>query len=765
MTDRFANIIVDISHEKVDRPFQYRIPEALKGKLSVGMAVRIPFGQGNKRIKGYVMELTDIAEYDEAKLKEVDSIIEDGVSAQADALRLAWWIKEHYGSTMIAALKTVLPVKRTLKPVVKKIICRKVDAAEALAQSAEFEARRQKAKARLMRALSEQPVIPQTLVTGKLNVSAQTIQALVRDGLITLREQSRVRSSLPEGLEDGRQNGNQKGAPKESLWGGKKELSPHQMELVTRIMQDFDAGERRTYLLHGVTGSGKTEVYMELIERIVRQGRQAIVLIPEIALTYQTLIRFYRRFGDRVSVMNSRLSAGERSDQLERARNGDIDIVIGPRSALFTPFAHLGLVIIDEEHEASYKSENMPKYHAREVAEALCRMKGASLLLGSATPSLTSYYRAKKGEIKLLELKERIAGGQLPKVYVEDLREELKHGNRSIFSRRLQAMLADRLEKGEQSILFLNRRGYAGFVSCRACGYVVKCPHCDVSLSEHTGAGGQNDRLVCHYCGYETQRVHLCPSCGSKYILGFRAGTQQIEELLHREFPTARVLRMDADTTRNKDGYERILSQFANEEADILVGTQMIVKGHDFAKVTLVGVLAADMSLYSGDYRAAERTFQLLTQAAGRAGRSVLPGEVVIQTYQPEHYTVVHAANQDYEAFYEEEIAYRDLMLYPPVAHMMAVLILSEDALTGAEHASVLADTVRREFAQRNPQIIGPSAASVGRINDIYRNVLYIKHREYQTLVDIKDALELLIRRMQWGKDSVQFDFNPMNGY
>ena len=765
MTDRFANIIVDISHEKVDRPFQYRIPEALKGKLSVGMAVRIPFGQGNKRIKGYVMELTDIAEYDEAKLKEVDSIIEDGVSAQADALRLAWWIKEHYGSTMIAALKTVLPVKRTLKPVVKKIICRKVDAAEALAQSAEFEARHQKAKARLMRALSEQPVIPQTLVTGKLNVSAQTIQALVRDGLITLREQSTVRSSLPEGLEDGRQNGDQKGTPKESLWGGKKELSPRQMELVKRIMRDFDAGERQTYLLHGVTGSGKTEVYMELIDRMIRQGRQAIVLIPEIALTYQTLIRFYRRFGDRVSVMNSRLSAGERSDQMERTRNGDIDIVIGPRSALFTPFAHLGLVIIDEEHEASYKSENMPKYHAREVAEALCRMKGASLLLGSATPSLTSYYRAKKGEIKLLELKERIAGGQLPKVYVEDLREELKHGNRSIFSRRLQAMLADRLEKGEQSILFLNRRGYAGFVSCRACGYVMKCPHCDVSLSEHTGAGGQNDRLVCHYCGYETQRVHLCPSCGSKYILGFRAGTQQIEELLHREFPTARVLRMDADTTRNKDGYERILSQFANEEADILVGTQMIVKGHDFAKVTLVGILAADMSLYSGDYRAAERTFQLLTQAAGRAGRSVLPGEVVIQTSQPEHYTVVHAANQDYEAFYEEEIAYRDLMLYPPVAHMMAVLILSEDALTGAEHASVLADTVRREFAQRNPQIIGPSAASVGRINDIYRNVLYIKHREYQTLVDIKDALELLIRRMQWGKDSVQFDFNPMNGY
>lgn len=761
MTGRFANIIVDISHEKVDRPFQYRIPEALRGKLTVGTAVRIPFGMGNKRIKGYVMEITDVAAYDETKLKEVDSVIEDGVGAQADALRLAWWIKEHYGSTMIAALKTVLPVKRTLKPAVRKIICCKVDAESALAHGVEFEAKRQKAKARLMRALAGQPVIPQALVTGKLNVSVQTIQSLARDGLIAIREQDAVRSSLPEGLEDGRQEGASFGA---SQWG-KKELSPHQTEIVTQVMRDFDAGVRQTYLLHGVTGSGKTEVYMELIDRIIRQGRQAIVLIPEIALTYQTLIRFYRRFGDRVSVMNSRLSAGERSDQFARAKNGDIDIVIGPRSALFTPFERLGLVIIDEEHESSYKSENMPKYHAREVAEELCRMKDASLLLGSATPSLSSYYRAKKGEIKLFELKERLAGGQLPKVYVEDLREELRQGNRSIFSRRLQALLADRLEKGEQSILFLNRRGYAGFVSCRACGYVMKCPHCDVSLSEHAGRDGQDGRMVCHYCGYETQRVRLCPQCGSKYILGFRAGTQQIEELLHRDFPGARILRMDADTTRSKDSYERILSQFANEEADILVGTQMIVKGHDFARVTLVGVLAADMSLYSGDYRAAERTFQLLTQAAGRAGRSALAGEVVIQTYQPEHYTIVHASHQDYEAFYEEEMAYRDLMLYPPAAHMMAVLILSADELTGAEHAQLLADRVKRAFAEKAVLIIGPSAAAVGRINDIYRNVFYIKHREYQVLVEIKDALELYMNQAQWEKDSVQFDFNPMNSY
>lgn len=752
MTGRFANIIVDISHEKVDRPFQYRIPQALCGQLAVGMAVMIPFGRGNKLIRGYVMELTDKAEYDERKLKEIASIVKGGVSAQGDAIRLAGWIKENYGSTMIAALKTVLPVKQKSKLVVKKSIHSKVDAQTALDKSLAFEKKHQTAKARLMKALAAQPILPQTLVTGKLNITAQTLRALQQADLIEIQEENAFRNPLPHAVQSGWQR------------GGKKELSSNQRAIVTQIMAEFRRGIRQTYLLHGVTGSGKTEVYMELIEQVISEGRQTIMLIPEIALTYQTLVRFYQRFGERVSVMNSRLSAGERSDQFERAAKGEVDIIIGPRSALFTPFQRLGLVIIDEEHESSYKSESMPKYHAREVAGELCHIKGASLLLGSATPSLESYYRAQKGEIKLFELKERLAGGQLPQVYIEDLRDELRSGNRSIFSRRLHTLLEERLEKGEQSMLFLNRRGYAGFVSCRACGYVVKCPHCDVSLSEHT-VKNRASRLVCHYCGYETPPVTNCPQCGSKYILGFRAGTQQIEELLHKEFPTARILRMDADTTKSKDSYEQILSQFANEEADILVGTQMIVKGHDFAKVTLVGILAADMSLHAGDYRAGERTFQLLTQAAGRAGRSTLAGEVVIQTYQPEHYTIIHAANQDYKGFYEEEIAYRDLMMYPPAAHMMAVLILSEDELEGEEHAKELSDRAVSRFAENRPTIIGPSAAAVGKINDVYRNVFYIKHREYQVLVDIKDNLEQFIEQAQWSRCSIQFDFNPINTY
>jgi primosomal protein N' (replication factor Y) len=350
-------------------------------------------------------------------------------------------------------------------------------------------------------------------------------------------------------------------------------------------------------------------------------------------------------------------------------------------------------------------------------------------------------------------------------VYVEDLRAELKSGNRSIFSRRLRALMEDRLSKGEQTMLFINRRGYSSFVSCRSCGYVIKCPHCDVSLSEHTDMYRKTSKLVCHYCGYETKSVSICPQCGSKYILGFRAGTQQIEEKLNKEFPSARVLRMDADTTKAKDGYEQILSKFANEEADILVGTQMIVKGHDFGKVTLVGVLAADLSMYSGDYRAGERTFQLLTQAAGRAGRGSIPGEVVIQTYQPDNYTIIHAANQDYQGFYEEEMSYRDLMMYPPAAHMMAVLVLSNDEMTGEKHIKELADRARSKFGDKKPRIIGPAPASVGKINDVFRHMFYVKHRDYQVLVDIKDELEKLINNLNWNSDSVQFDFNPMSNY
>ncbi len=500
-----------------------------------------------------------------------------------------------------------------------------------------------------------------------------------------------------------------------------------------------------------------------MIDEVISRGRQAIVLIPEIALTYQTLMRFYRHFGERVSVMNSTLSPGEKYDQAKRAAEGDIDIIIGPRSALFTPFPNVGLIIIDEEHETSYKSETMPKYHARETAIELAKLVpgGASVVLGSATPSLEAYYRAKNGEYKLFELNRRLTGGTLPEVEIADLREELRSGNRSIFSRSLQEKMQETLDTGHQAMLFINRRGLAGFVSCRSCGYVFKCPHCDVSMSEHRGG-----MLVCHYCGYTQPISRTCPECGSRYVSAFRAGTQQIEKEVNKIFPKARVLRMDADTTRTKGSYEKILSAFASEEADVLVGTQMIVKGHDFPNVTLVGILAADMSLNAGDYRVGERTFQLLTQAAGRAGRGTHPGNVVIQTYQPDNYAIISAAEQDYKAFYEEEISYRSLLRYPPAAHMLAIQIWAKDESFGKEKANQLRAYIDRMRIE-DTIIIGPAMAAISKINDVYRMVIYVKNADFDVLTKIKDALENILDEWEsrgiTRQIQVQFDFDPMN--
>ncbi len=753
MSDLYADIIVDISHEKVDRDFQYHIPQDLQELVEIGTCVQVPFGKGNKLIKGYVVGIGDICKFDRTKIKDIHAIVKDGVSVEDKQIALAAWIRKSYGGTMIQALKTVLPVKQTVKSIEHKKVLLSASREEAIAVLGEsLRDKRRAARTRLLEELLKEEELPYELITGKLMVSGAVVKGLEKAGIVRIEKVQGYRNPVKK--------------PDTAL--EKKNLSQQQEGVVAQIMQDYDNDLRKTYLLHGITGSGKTEVYIRLIEEVAARGQQAIVLIPEIALTYQTLMRFYKHFGDRVSVLNSTLSAGEKYDQCERAKHREIDVIIGPRSALFTPFPDLGLIVMDEEHEGSYKSESTPKYHARETAEAYARMQHASLVLGSATPSMEAYYRAKKQEYKLFQLTKRLTGGTLPTVYTVDLREELKQGNRTIFSRKLQELLEDRLQKGQQSMLFINRRGLAGFVSCRACGHVIKCPHCDVSLSEHRGG-----RLVCHYCGYETAKITICPECGSKYISGFRAGTQQIEEKLKELYPQMRILRMDADTTKTKDSYEKILAAFGNGEADVLVGTQMIVKGHDFPNVTLVGVLAADMSLSVGDYRAAERTFQLITQAAGRAGRGELAGEVVVQTYQPEHYAIVHAAAQDYEAFYEEEILYRDLMQYPPVAHMLAVQIYAVGEKEGAVLAERMAQWTREHASdmqkkqgwkpQEGIQVIGPAPGGIGKINDIYRFVFYVKHGEYETLIGVKDRLEQRLKELDLRQINIQFDFNPLN--
>ena len=744
---KYADVIIDISHEKVDRIFQYKIPEALRETVLVGTSVMVPFGRGNRLTAGYVVEITDQAEFDEEKMKEIYSLSKQKVSPSEDALKLAAFLKETYGSTMIAALKTVLPVKREVKAKEKKTIVRKMTREEIQSLLAESIRKHQTGKARLLAVLTEEQQLPYELVTGKLHIAPSTIKSLISQQVITVETESYYRN--PVRLEAGRRE--------------EKKLSNEQQAIVDTVIADRDAGICKTYLIHGITGSGKTEVYLSLIEETVKRGRQCIMLIPEIALTYQTLLRFYKRFGDRVSVLNSSLSEGERYDQCERARKGEIDVIIGPRSALFVPFEKLGMIVIDEEHEPSYKSETMPRYHARETAEYLASLKGASLVLGSATPSLEAYSRAKKGEYELFTLTRRLTGGRLADVSVVDLRKELKEGNRSIFSRKLQELIEDRLSRKEQIMLFLNRRGYAGFVSCRSCGLVMKCPHCDVSLSQHRGG-----KLVCHYCGYEMQEPKKCPSCGSPYILGFKAGTQQIEDQIRKRFPGAGVLRMDADTTRRKGSYEEILSSFAGEEADILLGTQMIVKGHDFPKVTLMGVLAADLSLNDSDYHCGERTFQLLTQAAGRAGRGVRKGEVVIQTYQPDHYSITLAATQDYEAFYEEEMGYRELMGYPPAEHLLAILFTSKEegqALAAAEETGRILRSYQEESGRSDGSVIGPSKAAVSKINDIYRFVIYCKEKDYQKLLIYKELTENYRKNLPGNGAFVQFDFDPVNTY
>lgn len=741
----YANIIIDITHEKLDKIFQYRVPKTLENVVQVGTEVIVPFGRSNRETKGYIVGFSETADYDEGKVKELLRCEPKAVGIEAKMVVLAAWMKEHYGGTMIQALKTVLPIKRQENIQQKRKVRLLLERECAEEKLEQFLHKNQKARARVLAGLLDEPEQDYEWITKKLNVTLSVLRALEEQGVLVIESEDVFRNPVKQ----------------RNIERKEVVYTEEQRAAIETFWMEYRNGMRGTYLVYGVTGSGKTEVYIEMIRRVLQEGKQAIVLIPEIALTYQTVLRFYGKFGNRVSILNSRLSVGERSDQMERVKRGEVDVMIGPRSALFTPFSNLGLIIMDEEHENTYKSEQVPRYHARETAIERARIEGASVVLGSATPSLEAFYRCQRGEYKLLELKQRATSQTLPEVEVVDMREELTAGNRSILSRKLREQMEDRLKKGQQMMLFLNRRGYAGFLSCRSCGSVVKCPHCDVSLSVHKGG-----KLVCHYCGYEQPTVRKCPACGSPYIGGFKAGTQQIEDLVKREFPEARVLRMDMDTTKNKDGHEAILSAFANEEADILIGTQMIVKGHDFPGVTLVGVLAADMSLYSDDYQAGERTFQLLTQAAGRAGRGREKGEVVIQTYSPEHYSIERAAKQDYVGFYEDEMRYRDLMGYPPVSKLLAVLMTGEEETYLSMAADYLKEFAVRADRKKALQVIGPASPFVGRVNDRYRKIIYIKCEEEKYLIDVKNLLEQYIE-MNKGFESlrIQFDFNPMKTF
>ena len=736
---RYADIVVDISNKNLDKVFQYRIPPELEEQICVGVVVSVPFGQGNREVAGYVVELSDAPALEADKIKEILSLKSDAETTESRMILLAAWMKEQYGASMAQALRTVFPVKVRMKPKEKRILILQASEEEAKKIGDLWRRKNCRARIRLLDYMLQQKQADYGETLRLLGVSKNTVNALEAAGLVKVASQEQLRNPLDFSADRNLQN----------------VLNSQQAQAAEEICEEWE-GLDRPCLLYGVTGSGKTRVYMELIARILRQGRQAIVLIPEIALTYQVVMEFYGRFQDQVSVIHSRLSQGEKYDQMKRAKAGEISIMVGPRSALFTPFSRLGLIIVDEEHEQTYKSDQVPRYHARETAIYRGYLEKAHIVFGSATPSLDSYYQCQQGNYRKCVLDSRYLQRPMPQVSVVDMRMEIKKGNRSILSRKLQDEIQARLDRKEQVILFLNRRGYAGFVTCRSCGHVLKCPHCDVALTDHN-----NGTSVCHYCGYTQEQTRLCPQCGSPHIGGFQAGTQQIEQVVKKSFPACRVLRMDYDTTRGKKGHWEILHAFQNQEADILIGTQMIVKGHDMPNVTLVGVLAADLSLFAGDYQSSERTFQLLTQAVGRAGRGERAGSAVIQTYQPEHYSIGCAAQQDYESFYQREIAYRELLDYPPVSGMMGILGFGKDERQLATAMDYIRQFICRADKNGNYQVIGPAVPSVGKVQDVYKKILYVKDREEDRLRKLKDQVESYVRINSGFRElHIQFDFH-----
>lgn len=782
----YAQVIVDANHAEVDRVFDYRVPAQWEEEVCVGLRVMVPFGQRNTKREGYVIALTETTEVPEGKIKGIVEILDEGRPILTPSiLELAKWMKKEYFCTLNQCLQAVMPAG---------IRTKSVWYAELTGQTSELSEKEQQMidvleeqggavplreleqifgnrTEYILRCLQEKKVVRLHQKTTRSTYKKEKRYVSLTENeelLIAAKEkaekdkrlagQLRVLSAISQGeslsVEELKEKAAvtdspihtllQKGVLVEQRRQEKRDVfqledytptqpfypTPAQAQALALLREEEQKEQKRPVLLHGVTGSGKTEIYMQLIEHVIMAGKQAIVLVPEISLTPQIMERFISRFGKRVSVTHSRLSLGERLDQWRKARDGEISIIIGPRSALFMPFSNLGVIVMDECHESSYISDVTPKYHTREVARKLSELTGALLVMGSATPDIDSYHRAVTGEFLLLQLKERTKGSRLPEVFVTDMRKELENGNRSAFGLPLQQAIRENLEKGQQTMLFLNRRGYSTFVSCRKCGEALTCPSCNVSYTYHAS----DKALVCHYCGKEVPVPKTCPSCGSHYIRYFGTGTQKIEEETRRLFPEASILRMDADTTTGKNGHARILELFGKGKADILIGTQMIAKGHDFPNVTLVGILAADLSLNLGTYQAAETCFQLITQAAGRAGRGELAGRVFIQTYQPENHAIRMAAAQDYEGFYQEEILLRQAMEYPPFSHIFSVLITGEMEQEVILAAQRLGAYMNHYAERAGCTVVGPAPAPLPKFRGEFRWQIFAKGTDAERL-------------------------------
>lgn len=775
-----AEILVDVKAKEVDRTFDYHVPSTMFDVIEIGQRVKVPFGP--RFIMGYVLGLKEHSTF--TKLKNVHSIMDLVPSLTKELIELGKELSITNTSPLVSIYQSMLPsalkssYKRILRcsdtsqlpleiallfnrygetpyndnitPYLKEIkyyitqgVIEVVDQIKQFIRQQYKKYISLKDDTILVRGTKQQAVITylqqqeddveKSVLMKECDVLNGTIKSLIDKGMIEEKHHEFYRE-----VEHMYATSNKR-----------VNLNDEQQVVYNTIHSAIDA--HQVFLLHGVTGSGKTEIYLNIIEDVVQNGKQAIMLVPEISLTPMMVSRFKGRFEDNVALLHSRLSIGEKYDEWRKIRRNEVQVVVGARSAIFAPFENLGVIIIDEEHTDSYKQETMPTYHAKDVAILRSSYYNIPLILGSATPSVESFYKALHNEYTLLNITQRANQTTLPEVFIEDMRYEFQAGNRSIFSKRLEDYIEDRLQRKEQILLLLNRRGHSTFVMCRSCGEVIMCPNCDISLTYHE----RSDSLKCHYCGHEEANPPVCPSCNSPHIRFMGIGTEKVESYVKKRFPKARVIRMDTDTTTHKNAHEELLYQFEHK-GDILIGTQMIAKGLDFPNVTLVGVLAADMSLNLPDYKAIEKTFQLLTQVSGRAGRHDKEGKVVIQTYNPDHYAITHAKLHDYHAFYKTEMSIREIAGYTPFFHITQIILSDQDVKTVLKAGTKIVLKLRKEL-EDDVIILGPVLPKIARINNYYRAQIIIKFKE-STKIDalLKDIYQEYNETM-----TIAIDKNP----
>ena len=739
---RYASVIVDVLNQDVDRIFTYAIPESLN--VFVGFRVLVPFGrQGN--IEGIVIGITDKTDVPEDKIKPIYSCIDGQQVVNEEQIQLAWWIKKQYHTTMADALRLFIPSEVRGGKVKTKYIQMVKLSASVEQTNVVLGGLRAGTKAhRIISVLLEYGDMEKSRLNHIVGNCYEPLKKLISEGIVSVYNEEAVRSPYLDI------------APERAPW---LQLNRRQNEVLNEILDSRNSFT--PFLLHGVTGSGKTEVYMQAINNIVSSGKTAVVLVPEISLTPQMVLNFRKKLGEGVAILHSALGAGERYDEWKRILSGEAQIVIGARSAIFAPLKNIGIIIVDEEHESSYISETHPRYDAIEVALKRGEYNSCPVILGSATPSVNRYYKMRNGFFKLLEMPKRANGREMPPVEVVDMTDEFSKGNRTIFSEKLYMGMCDALVNDQQIMLFLNRRGYSSFVMCRACGETISCENCDVSLTYHNNV----DKLRCHYCGYEIPMPKVCPYCGSKFIKQFGAGTQKVEEEFLKLFPDKKTVRMDVDTTRGKDAHYHLLKQLSDGSASALIGTQMIAKGHDFPKVTLVGVIAADGMLRMPDYKSRERTFSLITQVSGRAGRADAHGKVVVQTYAPQHFVIECAKKHDYIGFYEKEIEQRKAMWYPPFSRIVRILYVSENAEKAYDGSLKAYDKIRELLTPIKDKILYSerSQAPIGRIQEMYRHQILVKIKEFEGLDNFIDNIFDAINGIASKDLYCDIQINPVN--